>query len=151
MENIEVRKAQKQDLTAILKLYTQFEADKEKILSIEQAEKMLEKLSRYPNYFLYVAALDTQIVGTFSLLIMDNLVHEGTPSGIVDSVAVDPQFHGQSIGKKMMQHAMHLCEESGCYKLALSSNFKWGVHEFYEKLGFKQHGVSFYVETQKNI
>ncbi len=47
----------------------------------------------------------------------------------------------------MMNYAIKLCRENGCYKVALSSNLKREkAHAFYEKLGFKKHGYSFLVE-----
>jgi ribosomal protein S18 acetylase RimI-like enzyme len=74
---------------------------------------------------------------------MDNLGHRGAPSGVIEDVAVDPQCQGQGIGKTMVQHALRLCGEKGCYKLALSSNLKRErAHAFYESLGFERHGYS---------
>jgi len=44
----------------------------------------------------------------------------------------------------MMRHALRLCDEKGCYKVALSSNLKRErAHAFYESLGFAKHGYSF--------
>ncbi len=84
------------------------------------------------------------MVGTFALLIMDNLGHLGAPSALVEDVAVDPAAQGHGIGKAMMRHAMALAAESGCYKLALSSNLKREkAHAFYDSLDFERHGFSF--------
>ena len=34
-----------------------------------------------------------------------------------------------------------------CYKLVLSSNAKRArAHEFYDKLGFRRHGISFWID-----
>jgi GNAT superfamily N-acetyltransferase len=101
-------------------------------------------MAAYPDYKLYVAAQGTQVVGTFALLIMDNLGHLGAPSALVEDVAVDPAVQGQGIGKAMMRHAMALAAESGCYKLTLSSNLKREkAHAFYDALDFECHGFSF--------
>jgi GNAT superfamily N-acetyltransferase len=49
----------------------------------------------------------------------------------------------------MMNHAMALAHEAGCYKLALSSNLKrTRAHAFYDSLGFERHGVSFLVQSE---
>jgi hypothetical protein len=51
----------------------------------------------------------------------------------------------------MMEFAMKHAKESGCYKLALSSNSaRTGAHDFYRSLGFAQHGVSFCVELEQD-
>jgi len=143
---IKIRKAEEGDLPQILNLYAQPDMDDGKALSLEDAKNLFNKLKKYPEYKIFVAIYENKIIGTFSLLIMDNLVHEGTPSGIVEAVAVDPKYQGVGIGKKMMQFAMQRCREFGCYKLALSANMmRDKAHRFYESLGFDRHGYSFLI------
>ena len=142
--NPHIRPAVKADLPAVLQLYAQPEFDNGSVLSLAQAEALFERMQGYPDYHLYVAEMDGQIVGAFALLIMDNLGHLGAPSGVVEDVAVDPACQGQGIGTAMMRWAIDYCRNKGCYKLALSSNLKRGrTHAFYESLGFERHGYSF--------
>jgi GNAT superfamily N-acetyltransferase len=142
--SIHCREATKADLPDILRLHAQPDMDDGHILSLAEAERLFDHMARYPDYKIYVAIRDNRIVGTFALLIMDNLGHQGAPSGVIEDVAVDPPCQGQGIGKMMMQHALRLCGERGCYKVALSSNFKRErAHAFYESLGFERHGYSF--------
>jgi ribosomal protein S18 acetylase RimI-like enzyme len=142
----QIREAARTDLPDILRLYAQSDMDDGLVLSLADAERLFDRMARYPDYRIYVAIRDDRIVGTFALLIMDNLGHRGAPSGVIEDVAVDPQCQGQGIGKTMMQHALRLCGEKGCYKLALSSNLKRErAHAFYESLGFERHGYSFSV------
>jgi GNAT superfamily N-acetyltransferase len=144
---LEIRKATISDISNILRLYGPDGLDDKKILSIEKAKLIFNKFSRYPNYSLYMATLDNKVVGTFELLIMDNLAHNGSPSGIVEDVAVEINYRNQGIGKKMMEYAMEMGRQQGCYKLTLSSNLKRATaHRFYENLGFKKHGFSFLIE-----
>jgi GNAT superfamily N-acetyltransferase len=57
---------------------------------------------------------------------------------------VAPALQGNGIGKAMMQFALGLCRDKGCYKLMLSSNARRDrAHAFYESLGFERHGFSF--------
>lgn len=144
--SIEIRIATEPDLPAILNLYRQPDLDDGITLSIEQAKAILERIHQYPNYQFYVAELNGVVVGTFALLIMDNLLHLGCPSGIVEAVAVAPEAQGQGIGKAMMQFALEQCRRARCYKLALSTNLKRiHAHAFYESLGFTKHGFSYVV------
>lgn len=146
MKLFSIRKATLNDLPAILNLYAQPEFDNGKILSVNETKEIFDKISHYPNYAIYVACDDESVIGTFALLIMDNIGHMGTPSGIVEDVAVDPAFQGKGVGKQMMKFAMEICAQHDCYKLTLSSNNKRiAAHEFYKSLGFKQHGISFHV------
>ena len=143
---IKIREAEEGDLPQILNLYTQPDMNDGKALSLESAKKLLNKLKIYPEYKIFVGMHENKIVGSFSLLIMDNLVHGGTPSGIVEAVVVDPEYHGVGIGKQMMRFAMERCREFGCYKLVLSANLmRDKAHRFYESLGFDRHGYSFLI------
>ena len=144
-EPVSCRVASKADLPEILRLYAQPDLDG-KALLLAEAERLFERIAQYPDYHVYVAQRDSRIVGTFALLIMHNLGHWGTPSGVIEDVAVDPDCQGQGIGRIMMQHALQICSEKGCYKAALSSNFKRArAHAFYESLGFERHGYSYRV------
>ena len=110
------------------------------------AERIFARFARYPDYQLYVAEQDGRIVGTFALLIMDNLGHLGAPSAIVEDVAVGPVLHGRGVGRAMMRFAMTRATEKHCYKIVLSSNARRErAHSFYESLGFERHGFSFRV------
>ncbi|MEN6460103.1 MAG: GNAT family N-acetyltransferase [Syntrophomonas sp.] len=147
MEDVLIRPAKEDDLEAILSLYAQPDLDNGEVLTKEQAVEVFTKMQRYPDYKIYVAESGSTIVGTFTLLIMDNLGHLGAPSGVIEDVAVDPKWQGQGIGTKMMQYAMGIGRLRGCYKVALSSNVKRRrAHHFYEKVGFSKHGYSFLVD-----
>jgi GNAT superfamily N-acetyltransferase len=144
---IDVRPATEDDLPAVLALYAQLAIGDEDSLPLNEARHVFARFSSYPDYTLYVATLESRVVGTFALLIMDNLAHMGAPSGLVEDVAVEPSLQGQGIGKQMMRFAMARCRERGCYKLALSANHKrLAAHRFYESLGFRRHGYSFLIE-----
>jgi GNAT superfamily N-acetyltransferase len=139
-----IRKANKNDLASILSLYSQPGVDDGEVLSVEEARRIFDKTGSYPNYKLYVAVKDNKIIGSFALLIMDNLAHMGAPSGIVEDVMVSPSYQGQGVGKEMMSYAMAVCKKAGCYKLVVSSNKKRKeAHKFYESVGFEKHGYSF--------
>jgi len=147
--NVQIRAATDADLASILALYVEVE-DNGRVLSIEQARSILARMKSYPDYKVYVAMLGRSIVGTFALLIMDNLAHMGAPSGVVEDVVVRTDWRGKGVGKQMMRFAMDRCRERGCYKLALSSNLKReAAHRFYDGLGFQRHGYSFVVELNQ--
>jgi len=106
-------------------------------------------MQAYPDYKLYVALKQGLPVGVFALLIMDNLGHQGAPSGVVEDVVVHKDLRGQGIGKRMMDYAVQKCRERGCYKVSLSSNLRREeARRFYEALGYKQHGHSYFTELQ---
>ena len=75
------------------------------------------------------------------------MAKRGLKSGVVEDVAVHPNYQGRGVGRTMMQNALDQCRSAGCYKLTLSSNLKReGAHRFYDSLGFTRHGYSFQME-----
>ena len=73
------------------------------------------------------------------------MMHRGSHrAALVDAVAVHPAYRRQGVGRSLMEEALRLRREAGCYKLMLSSNLQWvGTHHFSERLGYEQHGWSF--------
>lgn len=143
-ETLIIRDADRHDLPGVLALYAQPDLDDGVILPLLDAERIFARFARYPDYTLYVAEQDGRIVGSFALLIMDNLGHFGAPSAIVEDVVVGPVLHGRGVGRAMMRFAMTRAQEKHCYKMVLSSNAKREhAHKFYEQIGFERHGYSF--------
>ena len=148
-----IREATEDDLPAVLALYAQPDMDNGKVLALDEAKLLLAQFRQYPSYRLWVAcelasdcANDGALVGTYALLIMHNLAHQGTPSAIVEDVVVHAERQGQGVGQQMMQHAQQQAHDAACYKLVLSSNQKRErAHAFYESLGFQRHGFSFVI------
>jgi GNAT superfamily N-acetyltransferase len=117
------------------------------VLDIDSARAVWRRFAAYPDYRLYVAEIEGAIVGSYALLVMDNLGHRGAPSAVVEDVVVEPAQQGKGVGRAMMCHALAQARRRSCYKLALSSNVKRDrAHAFYEGLGFTRHGYSFLVE-----
>jgi GNAT superfamily N-acetyltransferase len=147
MSEVLCREASREDLPRVLGLYSQPDLDDGKVLSLPDAERIFERMAHYPDYKIYVAVFEERIVGTFALLIMDNLGHMGAPSAVIEDVAVEPEWQARGVGKGMMHHALKVAAEKGCYKAVLSSNLKRErAHAFYESIGFERHGYSFRVD-----
>jgi GNAT superfamily N-acetyltransferase len=144
---IKIREAIPADLPLLLNLYAHIALGTDKELGIEQAQELFDRIGLQKNHYLYIATIEGSVVGSFALLIMANLAHQGAASGVVEDVVVHPDWQGRGIGKQMMKFALARCKEAGCYKMTLSSNLKREVaHKFYESLGFEKHGYSFRVK-----
>ena len=144
---VAIRPAAGADLPAVLALYREV-GDKQAV-PVARARKVLARIRSYPDYDLYVAVHDGEIVGTFALLIMDNLAHGAAPSGVVEDVVVRRDWQRRGVGRRMMAWAQERCRARGCYKLALSSNRqRLAAHRFYAALGFQRHGYSFRVNLR---
>jgi len=145
---LEVRDATRDDIPVLVDLYTAAGLDTR---GPHDEATMQVNWSRMraaaPGSRVFIFSVDGRPVGTYSLFILPLLAHAGAPEALVEDVAVHPASQGQGVGRRMMEHAMALAREAGCYKLALSSNQRReGAHAFYDRLGFQRHGVSFVVD-----
>ena len=145
--SVSIREATDHDLEQVVAIYRDAGIETLGKQSIESARKVFGRMASYPSYKVYIAEADGRASGTFALLIMDKLASGGRPSGVVEDVAVLRSCQGEGIGKAMMQRAIQVCRDCGCYKMVLSSNTaRTGAHKFYESLGFIRHGFSFRVD-----
>lgn len=150
--DILIREAVKEDLKDVLSLYGDETLDNGDVLEEDKAMLVFENMKTYPFYKLYVAEVDCKIIGTYTLCIMENMIHKGKSSAVVESVAVEKEYRSQGIGKIMMSHAIQQCENNNCYKMALSSNVKRErAHEFYEKQGFYLYGYGFATNINSQV
>lgn len=146
---IAIRTATSADLPAILDLYRQAGFGTGSKMNLEGARAMLAHIQSYPDYRVYVVTQDDgPPLGTYVLLVMDNIAHDCRPLAIVEQVVVTRDQKGKGLGKFMMHHAMDEARKAGCYKLQLSSHTRFkDAHAFYDRLGFTRHGYSFYVDV----
>jgi GNAT superfamily N-acetyltransferase len=105
---------------------------------------LLAEMATYPGFHAWLIMDGDTPVGSFSLLVFRSPSHGGSPQALLDAVVITHARRGEGIGEAMLQEAMRLAREAGCYKLALSSSLqRMDAHRFYEMLGFTQHGISF--------
>src|ERR1043166_5029611 len=146
MTDVVIREAAGADIAAILQAYAEAGIESGDAFTAEEARQHFARFRQYPYYRIFVAEARAEIAGTYALLIMDNLAKRGARSGVVEDVAVRPEWQGHGVGRALMEHARAQCRAAGCYKLTLSSNLeREGAHRFYDTLGFKRHGYSFQV------
>jgi len=142
--NLTIRQAALEDLPMLLPLYRYLGMDDGTILDETEAQSLFQRIAAYPDYKVYVSEIRGEVIGTFGLLIMDNLGHRGKPSAVLEDVVVHPAWRRKGIGGQMVRFAMSLAAAKGCYKISLTSDLRrQEAHRFYEELGFRRHGISF--------
>jgi GNAT superfamily N-acetyltransferase len=140
--SLTIRAAVAADLPAVLALYRELDADE--AIEPAKARAIFDRMACYPDYTLYAAEAGGAVLGTFTLLVMENIAHAGARSGIIEAVAVAGAEQGRGIGRAMMRAALDLARAKGCYKVSLSTRMsRERAHVFYESLGFERHGFSY--------
>ncbi len=91
-----------------------------------------------------VAVEDDRVVGTVSLFFEPKLLRGGCWAGHVEDVAVRPDCQKRGIGRALVDHALQLCREKGCYKVVLDCDP--AVAPFYAGAGFRDNGTCMRVD-----
>lgn len=142
---IVVREAAPADAEALARLMSEMDDEPAPGMGGERMKGVMAEMAAYPWFRAYLALDENRApVGSFSLMIFSSPAHQGAPQALLDAVVVTRLRRGQGIGKAMLRHALRVAAERRCYKLALSSNLRReDAHRFYERIGFRQHGISF--------
>ena len=143
MNSLEYRLATEADLSTLNHLYA--DMYRRPLMDREKINEIWQKILQVPDYYIYLAYLNNQAIGTFSLIFIPTLIYPGFhKSAMLDVVTIKSEHRGKGWGTKMIQKALKISADAGCYKVNLSSNLKRDrAHKFYQSLGFKQHGLSF--------
>ena len=143
MANIRYQIAREKDSSVLNHLYA--DMNDKPLMSETEITNVWQQIQKVSDYYIYLAYLENTAIGTFSLLFMPTMMHQGFhKAAILDSVTVLSAHRGKGYGKQMIQKALNISADAGCYKVTLSSNIKRDrAHKFYKSLGFQQHGWSF--------
>lgn len=86
------------------------------------------------------------VIGRAFLYLINNTSHD-CPYGLIEDLWVDESYRKQGIGSKIIIKVLEEAKRQNCYKVIAQSRYeKQGVHYFYEKNGFKDHGKNFRID-----
>lgn len=106
-------------------------------LSEEKAKEIFNKIKSNPNHVVFVAVLDSKVIGSTTLLIEPKFIHQGGKVGHIEDVVIAKEYQGTCIGEKLINFVLDHAKQNQCYKTILDCTDD--VKQFYEKIGFKKH------------
>src|ERR1022692_2500598 len=142
---VRVRLAREEELGVLLSLLALGAVDQDAPHASDLAPSLaaLREIAAGPGALL-VADLDGKVVGVCQLIVFRHLQHGGGLCAEVESVHVHPDHRGNGIGHVLMEAAIELARQLGCYRIQLTSNSVRGdAHRFYESMGFSPSHVGF--------
>ncbi len=136
MENVEIRELEEKDLfngflTSLDSLKKASDLEPEKVRNIYQ------KIKSTGNQIIFVAVIDSKVVGSATLLIEQKFIHECSKVGHIEDVVITKELQRKGLGKKLILKLLERSQTLGCYKSVL--NCLDDLKPFYENLGFKPH------------
>ncbi len=136
------RIAQPADLPALQALYAELVPEEAPDLAAMAAA--LEHMVAGHQSAVFVADDHGDVIGTFHLVIYDNLVRAPRYKAIIDSVIVRHDRRGTGVGRRLMTHAIAVATERGCCMVGVSTAFRREIaHSFYDTLGFSRFGYHY--------
>ena len=106
-------------------------------LNEEKAKEVFKKINSNPNHSVFVAILDSKVIGSTTLFIEPKFIHQGGKVGHIEDVVISKEHQGMGIGEKLINFVLNYAKQNQCYKTILDCTDD--VKQFYEKIGFKKH------------
>jgi len=143
---LQIRSARHEDFPAVFSVLSQMH--KEASLDEDSSETAFCEILESPSRVILVAVESGTVVATLDLFIMANMTRGGRPWAGIENLVVDAEHRRAGIGKALMEVAVDLAREQGCYKLQLVSHQRRNVaHDLYRQIGFDApvHGYRRYL------
>jgi ribosomal protein S18 acetylase RimI-like enzyme len=95
-----------------------------------------------PSSITLVSVDSNTVTGVASLHIIKKLTRT---LGLIEDVAVNEDYRGKGIGKKLVEKLIGIASEKSCDKTVLNSSEK--NSEFYEKIGFQKNEIQMIIRN----
>ena len=95
-----------------------------------------------PSSITLVSVDSNTITGVASLHIIKKLTRT---LGLIEDVAVNENYRGKGIGKKLVEKLIGIASEKSCDKTVLNSSEK--NSEFYQKIGFEKNEIQMIIRN----
>lgn len=138
MDMVTIEKLKKEDIPELLKLYQSLIPFN---TSMAQSVEIYKEMLRDERYLLLVAKDDNEIVGSALGVCCIGLIE---PFLVIEDVIVKDGNRGKGIGRKLFEALDEFAKGKHCgYAILVSSAFREGAHQFYERIGFADSVVGF--------
>lgn len=146
--SLNIREARLADMPAIAALFAADElgghGDTTDPAALPLYRAAFERIATSHSDRLYVAELDSEVVGTFQTTLITTMTGRGSSSLTIEAVQTRADMRGRGIGDAMIRFAIDRAREAGARVVQLSSNAaRLDAHRFYRRLGFVQSHVAF--------
>ncbi len=126
-DDIIIRKANENDLEDVLKLIKMPSIDDGHIMELHDANAVYQSILDDSNYFQIIATTETEIVGVVTLVIIVQMTHEGSTTAFIDDLIVSDNISDKDeqldIAKDLLEFAISLAQEYGCYKTVIDNDY----------------------------
>lgn len=145
-----VREARETDLANVLSLLAQMHEEDEPLAPSSEVQALFSEILAANNRLILVAEKSGILVATLDLFVLSNLTRGGRPWAGIENMVVDAEQRRQGIGRGILDFAVGLAKDVGCYKVQLISHDRRDAAQvLYEAAGFTApvRGFRLYVDV----
>jgi len=146
---LNIRETKSKDLSDLYDLYMNHltKNPPKKFQDIEKWAELLKKLIDDVNYHILVGEIDTKVVSSVTLVVINNLTHGLRPYALIENVVTHEDYRNKGYATDLINHACRIAEKSGCYKIMLmTGSKKESTLKFYENCGFNKNDKTGFVK-----
>ena len=142
-DTVIIRPVVRDDLAGLLGLYRQLNPA-DHLLDSQVADTVFSRLLESDFHTVFVAEESGILVASCALSIIPNLTRGARSYGVIENVVTHDQHRRRGLGRSVMAAALNMAWDAGCYKVRLSSGRDENTLRFYDKIGFKRSGKTFF-------
>ncbi len=132
-----VRKVRRDELGKLLELYRYLNPDDPDISKNETTMQLWDEICDDCRQSILVLEENGCLAASCTLVIVSNMTRGGRPYGLIENVVTHGSFRRKGYGSAVLDKAIAIAREKGCYKVMLLTGRKdEGVFSFYESAGF---------------
>ncbi len=147
--DFKIKKADKNDLNGILRLYSQMHNIEVPEIS-DEIKNVWKRILDYKDQHVIAGIKDGTIVATCVIIIVPNLTHEQRPYALIENVVTDESHRKKGFASKILDYAREIALRENCYKIMLLAGSKEdGVLRFYEKAGYNRNDKTAFIQWLK--
>ncbi len=141
--SLSVRTAGHDDLPALLDLYRHL-IPEDRTAGPDRQRETFQAMLAQPGLTILFGVLENVPVASVTLVVLPNLTRGCSPYGLIENVVTNSGHRGKGYGRKLIDAAVDLAWDAGCYKVMLmSGSHNTDAHRFYERAGFQQSKTGF--------
>ncbi len=143
---MEIRKAGKNDLAGILRLYSQMHNIEVPAIN-DDIKNVWKRILEYKDQHVIVGIKDGTIIATCVIIIVPNLTHEQKPYAFIENVVTDENHRKKGFASQILEYAREIAVRENCYKIMLLTSSKEdSVMRFYEKAGYNRNDKTAFIQ-----
>ncbi len=133
---MEFRRLRSSDLSSLLELYKQLDAD-DNVCPMDRYEKVWKEIEDNDDIQYFGAIENGHVVSSCYAVYIPNLSRGGRGICFIENVVTDKDHRKLGLASRVMDMAVSFAKDRNCYKVILQSGIsREEAHKFYEKMGF---------------